>query len=98
MNIYRRFLDSSLRFKILFGLLLSLVPMLVIMGISYTSARSNAVGTSERIIKLVNDSGAKEINGFIKAQQASAKTIIIESIISVSTLPLDITLSNTCSE
>lgn len=70
MNIYRHFLDSSLRFKILFGLLLSLVPMLVIMGISYTSARSNAVETSERIMKLVNDSGAKEINGFIKAQQA----------------------------
>jgi hypothetical protein len=70
MNIYRRFLDSSLRFKILFGLLLSLVPMLVIMGISYTSARGNAVATSKRIMKLVNDSGAKEINAFIKAQQA----------------------------
>ena len=49
MNIYRHFLDSSLRFKILFGLLLSLLPMLVIMGISYTSARSNAVETSEPI-------------------------------------------------
>ena len=43
--------------------------MLVIMGISYTSARSSAVETSERIMKLINGSGAKEINGFIKAQQ-----------------------------
>ncbi len=69
MNIYRRFRDSSLRFKILIGLLLSLLPMLVIMSISYTTARSRAVETSERIMKLINRSGAKEINGFINVQQ-----------------------------
>jgi len=34
MNIFNRFLKSSLRFKIFFGLLLPLVPMLAIMAIS----------------------------------------------------------------
>lgn len=70
MIIFRRFLDSSLRFKIVFGVMLSLIPMLVIMGISYSSARSRAMETSERIMKLTNRNGAREITGFIKAQQS----------------------------
>ena len=70
MNLFNRFLKSSLRFKILFGLLLPLIPMLAIMGISYTSARNSALENSERIMKLINQNGTKEINRFIKAQEA----------------------------
>jgi len=70
MNIFNRFLKSSLRFKIFFGLLLPLVPMLAIMAISYTSARNSALENSERIMKLITRNGTKEINRFIKAQEA----------------------------
>ncbi len=70
MNIFNRFLKSSLRFKILFGILLPLIPMLAIMGVSYTSARNSTLENSERIMKLINQNGAKEINRFIKAQES----------------------------
>jgi X-X-X-Leu-X-X-Gly heptad repeat protein len=70
MNIFNRFLKSSLRFKILFGLMLTLLPMLAIMLISYTSARNSTLENSERIIKLITQNGTKEINRFIKAQEA----------------------------
>ena len=69
MNIFNRFLKSSLRFKIFFGLLLPLLPMLAIMGISYTSARTSTLENSERIMKLITRNGTKEINRFIKAQE-----------------------------
>ena len=71
MNIFNRFTKSSLRFKILFGLLLPLLPMLAIMGISYTSARNSTLENSDRIMKLINQNGTKEINRFIKAQEAA---------------------------
>ena len=70
MNIFNRFLKSSLRFKIIFGLLLTLLPMLAIMVISYTSARNSTLENSERIMKLITRNGTKEINRFIKAQEA----------------------------
>jgi len=70
MNIFNRFLKSSLRFKIFFGILLPLLPMLAIMGISYTSARNSALENSDRIMKLITRNGTKEINRFIKAQEA----------------------------
>jgi len=70
MNIFNRFLKSSLRFKIFFGLLLPLLPMLAIMVISYTSARNSTLENSERIMKLITGNGTKEINRFIKAQEA----------------------------
>jgi X-X-X-Leu-X-X-Gly heptad repeat protein len=70
MNIFNRFLKSSLRFKILFGLLLTLLPMLVIMVFSYTSARNSTLNNSERIMKLITRNGTNEINRFIKAQEA----------------------------
>jgi methyl-accepting chemotaxis protein len=70
MNIFNRFLKSSLRFKIFFGLLLPLLPMLAIMVISYTSARNSTLENSERIMKLITGNGTNEINRFIKAQEA----------------------------
>ena len=70
MKMFRGFSSSSLRFKILFGLLLSLLPMLAIMGISYYSARNTALENSERIMKLISQYGAQEINGFIKVQES----------------------------
>jgi len=69
MKAFSRFLSSSLRFKILFGLLLSLLPMLAIAGITYNSARNTALENSEQSMKLISQYGAKEINGFIKAQE-----------------------------
>jgi len=69
MNILSFFKSRSLRFKILAGFLLSLLPMLAIMGISYSSARSSALGSSQRLMNLITSNGAKEINDFIKTQE-----------------------------
>jgi methyl-accepting chemotaxis protein len=53
----------------LFGLLLSLVPVLAIVGVSYYSTRNIALKNSQDIMRLLTQLGAKEINGFIKAQE-----------------------------
>ncbi|MDY6988508.1 MAG: methyl-accepting chemotaxis protein [Thermodesulfobacteriota bacterium] len=71
MKKLSRFFSGSLRVRILFGLLLSLVPMLAIVGVSYYSARNTALNNSKEVMKLLTQSGAKEINGFIKAQQSA---------------------------
>ena len=70
MKLLTRFSSVGLRFKILFGLLLSLLPMLAIAGISYYTARGHELESSERILTLISSNGAREINGFISAQQA----------------------------
>jgi len=69
MKKLSRFFSRSLRVRILFGLVLSLVPMLAIVGVSYYSARNTALKDSKEVMKLLTQSGAKEINGFIRAQQ-----------------------------
>jgi methyl-accepting chemotaxis protein len=70
MRTFRWFSSASLRFKILSGLLLSLLPVLVIAGISYYSSRRTALRNSEEIMRLLTRYGAKEINGFIEAQES----------------------------
>jgi len=70
MRMFGRFSSTSLRFKILFGLLLSLVPVLAIVGVSYYSARNTALRNSEGTMRLLTQYGAKEINGHIKAQES----------------------------
>ena len=69
MKIFKFFTSRSLRFKILAGFLLSLLPLLAIMWISYSSARGNALESSQRIMNLITHNGAKEINDFIKTQE-----------------------------
>ncbi len=69
MKFFRTFTSSSLRFKILFGMLLSLIPMLAITSITYYSARNETLEHSERLMDFINHQGAKSINGFIKAQE-----------------------------
>ena len=66
--MFERLLCRSLRFKILFGLLLSLLPMLAIVGITYYSALSTAEN-SKRIMNILSQNGAKEIDAFIEAQK-----------------------------
>jgi methyl-accepting chemotaxis protein len=69
MERLNRFLATGLRARILFGLLLSLVPMLAIVGVSYYAARGIALGNSQEIMKLLTEYGAKEINSFIEDQE-----------------------------
>ncbi len=59
----------SLRSKILMGMLLSLVPMFAITAITYYSARNATLEHTERIMKLVNNNRAREINAFLDRQQ-----------------------------
>ncbi|MDY6987582.1 MAG: methyl-accepting chemotaxis protein [Thermodesulfobacteriota bacterium] len=62
------FSSGSLRFKIVFGLLLSLLPMVVMVGITYYSSLDTAEN-SKRIMRLITQNGSKEINAFIKGQE-----------------------------
>ncbi|MDY6952388.1 MAG: methyl-accepting chemotaxis protein [Thermodesulfobacteriota bacterium] len=67
MHILDYFSARSLRFKIVFGLLLSLLPMVVMVGITYYASLDTAEN-SKRIMRLITQNGAKEINAFIKAR------------------------------
>jgi|GEM_PF-2457979 len=62
--------STSLRFKILFGVLISLLPMLAIVGITYHSARKTALENSNHIIKLISRHGANEINSFVQRRES----------------------------
>lgn len=68
MAISKGFSSTSLRFKILFGLTLSLLPMLVITAISYQHTKTIALENSERIISLVSQNGGRELSDFLKTQ------------------------------
>ena len=68
MKVFSRLLSASLSFKILSGLMLSLLPMLIIVWITYASARSNALENSELTMKMFSENGAKEIDSFFKSQ------------------------------
>ncbi|MGO9018215.1 MAG: methyl-accepting chemotaxis protein [Syntrophobacteraceae bacterium] len=65
----RIFISSSLRFKILFALMLSIIPMLAVAVIAYRSASESTLVSSSRIMKLTGMHGAKEINQFVEAQK-----------------------------
>lgn len=67
--MFARLLSTSLRFKILFGLLLSLLPMLAIVGLSYRFAHNSTLSDSERTMRLINRHTAKEINAFVEVQK-----------------------------
>ncbi len=69
MDIFRRFISFSLRLKIFFGLVLSILPMLAIVGITYFSSL-NTAENSKRIAKHIVKYTANEINIFVKAQEA----------------------------
>ncbi|MDM8552236.1 methyl-accepting chemotaxis protein [Desulfobacterales bacterium HSG2] len=67
--MFARLLSTSLRFKILFGLLLSLLPMLAIVGLNYRFAHNSTLSDSERTMRLINRHTAKEINAFVEVQK-----------------------------
>ena len=69
MKIFSWFSSISLRSKILCGLFLSLLPMLLIAGITYYSARSNELKNSEKLMKLISLNGGEKVDTFIKAQK-----------------------------
>ncbi|MDY6987919.1 MAG: response regulator [Thermodesulfobacteriota bacterium] len=69
MRLFSRFSSVKLRSKILIGILLSLVPMLAITGIAYYTARSTTLKNSERIMHLINEYGANQINRFMMIQE-----------------------------
>lgn len=62
---------KTLRVKILFGMLLSLIPMLIIAGTTYYYSRNTRIDSSIKIMKLIIQNGASEINDFIKSQEAA---------------------------
>ena len=50
-------------------MLLSIVPMLAITYHSFRTIRENSLENSERIMKLVSQQGAQEINSYIESQE-----------------------------
>ncbi|MFH2059783.1 MAG: response regulator [Pseudomonadota bacterium] len=62
---------KTLRTKIVFGMLLSLVPMLVITGTTYYYSKNTSIDNSNKIMQLIIQNGASEINEFIHAQEAA---------------------------
>ncbi|MFH1672819.1 MAG: methyl-accepting chemotaxis protein [Pseudomonadota bacterium] len=69
MKLLEYITSSGLRVKILSGLLVSLLPMLVIMAITYSFDRSAALEAGERLTKVISHNGAEEINAFFRAHE-----------------------------
>ncbi|WP_028585323.1 response regulator [Desulfogranum mediterraneum] len=61
------FYFASLKHKILFGFLFSILPMLVIVLISFFPARESALSSSRNQIGLISTSGSEKINGFFQS-------------------------------
>ncbi|MFH1077247.1 MAG: HAMP domain-containing methyl-accepting chemotaxis protein [Pseudomonadota bacterium] len=70
MKCLQLFLSRSLRFKIMSGLLMSLVPMIAIIGIIYVFDRNSAIETSKGLTKVISSKGANEINAFFKTSES----------------------------
>lgn len=68
MGLTRMFSAKSLRFKIIAGALVSLLPIMAIVGISYNANRNSAVDSSSTLMVLLNKSGTKDINAFLTGQ------------------------------
>jgi len=64
-------MSAGLRLKVMGGLLLSLIPMVAIVGINYHFARKAALANSRGLMELVCEGGAKEIDGMLSARAAS---------------------------
>lgn len=57
----------SLKYKILFGFLFSIIPMLAIVAITYYPARESALESSHRQIALISSNGAEKLNVFFNS-------------------------------
>ena len=62
------FSSMSLRFKIVFGMLLSLLPMLAIVLITYYSETNATLNNMKRVMVLANQHGAEDINRYIRGR------------------------------
>ncbi len=66
--MFTPFSSMSLRFKIVIGMLLSLLPMLAIVYITYVSATDATLNNMKRVMELTNQHGAEDINRFLKTR------------------------------
>jgi methyl-accepting chemotaxis protein len=83
-DVVNRFLSGGLSVKILSGLFLSLIPMLLIVGITYVASRNATLQDSQRIMGLIIENGAKEINRVIKSQETRFQKWTAEDIYGMS--------------
>ena len=58
----------SLRFKIITGVMASLLPMLAIVGVTYNANRTASIESSGIVMSLVCRNGANQINTFLEEQ------------------------------
>ncbi len=63
-----RFYSASLNHKILFGFLFSLLPMLIIVMVTYFSARESALESSHNQIRLISDNGGEKVDAFFRSR------------------------------
>lgn len=70
MNWLIKLISGSLGRKILSGFLLSLLPMLAIVGATYYPVRERTIDNNMRIMKLIIESSVDEMNGFMGTQES----------------------------
>ncbi len=70
----------SLRYKILVGFLFSIIPMLVIVAITYFPAKKSALLSSHRQIALIGSNGAEQSELFFKSGTATFASWIAEDV------------------
>ncbi|MCP4632998.1 MAG: hypothetical protein GY855_08720, partial [candidate division Zixibacteria bacterium] len=65
MTLSQLWSSRGMRYKLICGVLLSLLPMLVIVGVTYNYNRSALLDSNKRIMTMIAENGAEEINDFL---------------------------------
>jgi len=72
-NIFKGWLSRGLRFKIITGVMVSLLPILAIVFVTYNISRTATLESSSNMMVVLNKSGAKDINNFLIEQTNTFK-------------------------
>ena len=80
MNIFNLWSSRGVRFKLLTGTLLSIIPMLIIVFVTYNYTRDLSLESSKNLLTLVDRYGSREINSYLTNQSAVFKSWTEEDI------------------
>ncbi len=80
MSIIRSWINSGLRVKIITGVLLSLLPMVAIVIVTYNFNYNSSVSSSSNIMTLIGKNSSKEINSFLTGRASTFREWIKDDI------------------
>nr|MBN2278562.1 methyl-accepting chemotaxis protein [candidate division Zixibacteria bacterium] len=80
MKLFRFWTNSGLRFKIMTGVLISLLPILAIVVVAYNFNRTASIEGSDNLMVLMDKNGAKDINSYLSDQAMTFREWVADDI------------------